>query len=169
METQLREFEAAAEACAPVRFMGAMVVDLLVKLDVRNDWKRRERERAAATASKGAAWGAGDARIPPRVFPGLHVSPTPVPHHHIQPSLPSFYPSLSHPTSAHLTPPHPILALHATRKQCPIRGTPTCTPNKDLTQLRARFALIRTCFAPFTHAVIPDSRLIRADSRLIRG
>ena len=39
METQLREFEAAAEACAPVRFMGAIVVDLLVKLDVRNDWK----------------------------------------------------------------------------------------------------------------------------------
>ena len=56
METQLREFEAAAEACAPVRFMGAMVVDLLVKLDVRNDWKQSERERAATTASKGVAW-----------------------------------------------------------------------------------------------------------------
>ena len=45
LESQLREFEAASEACAPVRFMGAFVVDLLVRLDVRNDWKRRECER----------------------------------------------------------------------------------------------------------------------------
>mgnify|MGYP001172923110 CR=1 FL=1 len=125
METQLREFEAAAEACAPVRFMGAMVVDLLVNLDVRAGWKRREREWAAATASKGAAWGAGDACIPSQVFPGLPVSPTPVPLHYIQPPLPSFYPSLSHPTSSHPTSPYPIpscstetVPFPSAQKQC---------------------------------------------------
>jgi hypothetical protein len=108
METQLREFEAAAEACAPVRFMGAMVVDLLVNLDVRNDWKRREREWAAATASKGAAWGAGDACIPPQVFPGLSVSPSPLSLFHIQLPLPTFSPLLSHPITPHPIPPYPF-------------------------------------------------------------
>ena len=108
METQLREFEAAAEACAPVRFMGAMVVDLLVNLDVRAGWKRREREWAAATASKGAAWGAGDACIPSQVFPGLSVSPSPSSLFHIQLPLPTFSPPLSHPTTPHPIPPYPF-------------------------------------------------------------
>ena len=124
-ETQLRVVKAAAETCAPMRFMGAVVADFLVNIDVRNDWKRRERERVAATASKGAAWGAGDACIPPQVFPGLPVSPTPVPLHYIQPPLPSFYPSLSHPTSPHPTSPYPIpscstetVPFPSAQKQC---------------------------------------------------
>ena len=127
LETQLRVVKAAAETCAPMRFMGAVVADLLVNknIDVRDQWKRRERERVAATASKGAAWGAGDACIPPRVFPGLPVSPTPVPLHYIQPPLPSFYPSLSHPTSPHPTSPYPIpscstemVPFPSAQKQC---------------------------------------------------
>ena len=125
LETQLRVVKAAAETCAPMRFMGAVVADFLVNIDVRNDWKRRERERVAATASKGAAWGAGDACIPPQVFPGLPVSPTPVPLHYIQPPLPSFYPSLSHPTSPHPTSPYPIpscstetVPFPSAQKQC---------------------------------------------------
>ena len=125
LETQLRVVKAAAETCAPMRFMGAVVEDLLVNIDVRNNWKRRERERVAATASKGAAWGAGDACIPPQVFPGLPVSPTPVPLHYIQPPLPSFYPSLSHPTSPHPTSPYPIpscstetVPFPSAQKQC---------------------------------------------------
>lgn len=125
LETQLRVVKAAAETCAPMRFMGAVVEDLLVNIDVRNNWKRRERERVAATASKGAAWGAGYACIPPQVFSGLPVSPTPVPLHYIQPPLPSFYPSLSHLTSPHPTSPYPIpscstetVPFPSAQKQC---------------------------------------------------
>ena len=94
--------------CAPMRFMGAVVADLLVNLDVRDRWKRREREWAAATASKGAAWGAGDACIPPQVFPGLSVSPSPLSLFHIQLPLPTFSPLLSHPTTPHPIPPYPF-------------------------------------------------------------
>ena len=108
LETRLRAVEAAAEQCAPMRFMGAVVADLLVNLDVRDRWKRREREWAAATASKGAAWGAGDACIPSQVFPGLSVSPSPSSLFHIQLPLPSFSPPLSHPTTPHPIPPYPF-------------------------------------------------------------
>jgi hypothetical protein len=125
LETQLRVVKAAAEACAPMRFMGAAVADLLVNIDVRNNWKRRERDRVAATASKGAAWGAGDACIPPQVSPGLPVSPAPVPLHCIQPPLSSIYPSLSHSTPPHPTSPYPIpscstetVPFPSTQKQC---------------------------------------------------
>jgi hypothetical protein len=108
LETQLRVVKAAAETCAPMRFMGAAVADFLVNIDVRNDWKRRERERVAATASKGAAWGAGDACIPPQVFPGLSVSPFPLSLFHIQLPLLTFSPLLSHPTTPHPIPPYPF-------------------------------------------------------------
>ena len=123
LEMRLCEFEAAAEVCTPVRFLRAVVVKILVNLDVRD--RRTERDRAAATASKGVVWGAGDACIPLQrrlslvslCRPSPYLSSTfnnPFPH-----SIPSY------PIPPHLIPSHPILSLHATQFLLPFRSKGT--------------------------------------------
>ena len=72
---------------------------------------------------KGAAWGAGDACIPPQVFFPVCLCRLPVPPYHSSTfnypfphSLPSFL------IPPHLTPSHPILSLHAIRIQRTFRA-----------------------------------------------